>query len=601
MPDSAQLASVDSVLMRHAERPDALLQILIDIQAGLNWLPPEILTLVAARLGLSRARVEGVAGFYSFLHTTPVGTYRILFSDNIIDQMLGSRELMALMCNKLVVEPGRVSEDGLVSIDTTSCTGMGDQGPAILVNGRAIPRLDHQRVNEICELIRERRALELWPPHYFDIKDNIQRRDDLLHGAFTPGEALARAIALGREAWLGEVKAANLRGHGGAGFTTGVKWQACRDAPGAQKVVVCNADEGEPGTFKDRVLLASYADQVIEGMTLAAYAVGAQQGFIYLRGEYRYLLDHLHAVLDRRRHQGLLGQDIGAVVGFDFDIAVHLGAGAYVCGEETALIESLEGKRGTPRIRPPFPVVEGYMRRPTVVNNVETLAKCCLIAQQGGAAFAHTGTAQSTGTKLLSVSGDCARPGVYEYPFGVTIAQVLEDCGASDAQAVQVGGAAGITVAPYEFRRRIAFEDVPTAGAFMIFDSTRDMFEVARNFVHFFAHESCGFCTPCRVGTTLLCKALDKLADGYGSAADLTEIDDLDRLLKNASHCGLGSAAPNPVLDGLNKFRPTYERRIQHADFTPGFNLDAALARARQVTGRKDAGAHLSNSVEGES
>ena len=600
MSDSVRAARVESVILRHGARPEALLQILVDVQASEHWIPPDSLSMIAARLGVPRARVEGVAGFYSFLHTQPVGVYRILFSDNIIDQMLGARELMALMCSKLIVAPGRVSEDGLVSIDTTSCTGMGDQGPAILVNGRAITRLDHQRVNEICELVRQRRPLELWPAHYFEVRDNIQRRDDLLHGAFTPGEALSKAIALGRSAWLDEVKAANLRGHGGAGFTTGVKWQACRDAPGARKVIVCNADEGEPGTFKDRVLLASYADHVLEGMTLAAYAVGAQQGFIYLRGEYRHLLDHLRAVIDRRRANGLLGRDIGDVAGFDFEIDIHLGAGASVCGEGTALIESLEGKRGTPRIRPPFPVVEGYLRRPTVVNNVETLAKCCLIAQQGGAAFAHTGTAQSTGTKLLSVSGDCARPGVYEYPFGVTIAQVLEDCGASDVQAVQVGGAAGITIAPYEFRRRIAFEDVPTAGAFMIFDTTRDMFDVARNFVHFFAHESCGFCTPCRVGTTLLCKALDKLADGYGSAADLTEIDDLDRLLKNASHCGLGSAAPNPVLDGLNKFRPAYERRMLHPDFTPGFDLDGALARARQMTGRDDPGAHLSNATEDE-
>ncbi len=598
MSDPARVALVEGLIQRHQGRPDALLQMLVEIQAAENWLPPEVISLLAIRLGIARVRIEGVAGFYNFLYTKPVGRYRILFSDNIIDQMLGSRALMALMCSKLIVERGRVSEDGLVSIDTTSCTGMGDQGPALLVNGRAITRVDHQRINEICELVRQQQPLELWPSHYFAVKDNIRRRDDLLHGAFSPGEALKAAVAMGREAWLQEVKTANLRGHGGAGFTTAVKWAACRDAPGAQKVVVCNADEGEPGTFKDRVLLTSYADQVIEGMTLAAWAVGAQQGFIYLRGEYRYLLDHLRSVLARRRAAGLLGTDIAGSPGFDFTIDIHLGAGAYVCGEESALLESLEGKRGTPRIRPPFPVTEGYLRRPTVVNNVETLAKCCLIAQQGGENFARTGTAQSTGTKLLSISGDCARPGVYEYPFGVSIAQVLDDCGASDVQGVQVGGASGITIAPYEFDRRIAFEDVPTAGAFMIFDSTRDMFEVARNFVHFFAHESCGFCTPCRVGTALLRNTLDKLANGYGSATDLTEIEDLDRVLKQASHCGLGSAAPNPVLDGLQKFRPMYERHLQRKDFTPAFDLDGALARARQMTGRDDAGAHLGNSME---
>jgi len=600
MSDPACLARVDAVVERHKARPESLLQILVEIQASENWLAPDVISLLADRLRMPRARIEGVAGFYSFLHTRPVGRYRILFSDNIIDRMLGSQALMDLMCQKLFLEPERVSEDGLVSIATTSCTGMGDQGPAVLINGRAVTRLDHQRVNEICELVRQQRPLDAWPSHYFAVEDNIRRRDDLLSGRFVPGEALKAAIALGREGWLQEVKAANLRGHGGAGFTTAVKWQLCRDAPGADKVVVCNADEGEPGTFKDRVLLNSYADQVFEGMTLVAWAVGARQGFIYLRGEYRHLLAPLRAVLARRRNAGLLGECIGGVVGFDFDIEIHLGAGAYVCGEESALIESLEGKRGTPRIRPPFPVVEGYLRRPTVVNNVETLAKCCLIAQQGGAAFAKTGTAQSTGTKLLSVSGDCARPGVYEYPFGVTIAQVLEDCGASDVQAVQVGGAAGMTVAPYEFHRQIAFEDVPSAGAFMIFDTTRDMFEVARNFVHFFAHESCGFCTPCRVGTALLRNTLDKLANGYGSATDLTEIEALDRVLKQASHCGLGSAAPNPVLDGLQKFRPVYERRLVNRDFAPAFDLDGALSRARQMTGRDDAGAHLTNTLEDE-
>jgi [NiFe] hydrogenase diaphorase moiety large subunit len=362
--------------------------------------------------------------------------------------------------------------------------------------------------------------------------------------------------------------------------------------------VVCNADEGEPGTFKDRVLLSSYADLVFEGMTLAAFAMGAQTGFLYLRGEYRYLLPSLEATLARRRAQGLLGKGILGEAGFDFDITIHLGAGAYVCGEETALLESLEGKRGTPRIRPPFPVTSGYLGRPTAVNNVETLAKTTLIALRGGAWFAATGTTHSTGTKLLSISGDCAFPGIYEYPFGVSIERVLEDCGASDTQAVQVGGASGVTIAGYEFHRRLAFEDVPTAGAFMVFDSSRDLFEVARNFVDFFAHESCGFCTPCRVGTSLLKGYMDKLAAGYGAKLDLADIEWIDRLLKNTSHCGLGSSAPNPVIDTLLKFRPAFERRLKSLDFVPAFDLDKALSTARRMSGRDDANAHLDTQTE---
>ncbi|MBL8433365.1 MAG: NAD(P)H-dependent oxidoreductase subunit E, partial [Zoogloea sp.] len=492
--------ALDAILQRHGRDPTRLLQILIDAQDIEGWLPAPLLTRIADALALPRARVEGVAGFYSFLHTRPVGRYRVLFSDNITDRMLGNAELRDALCRKLWIEPGHLSEDGLVSVTTTSCTGLCDQGPALLVNGRAIGQLSHRRINEIAELIRQQRPLELWPAEYFQIDDNIRRRDALLGLDMAPGAALLAAVARGRDGWLAEMQASNLRGRGGAGFATAVKWASAKNAPGAPKVIVCNADEGEPGTFKDRVLLNSFADLVFEGMSLAAWAVGASQGFLYLRGEYRYLRPQLEAVLARRRAAGLLGKGILGQAGFDFDIDIHLGAGAYVCGEESALIESLEGKRGTPRIRPPFPVTKGYLGRPTVVNNVETLAKTCLIALGGGDAFAATGTAQSAGTKLLSISGDCASPGIYEYPFGVPIARILEDCGASDTQAVQVGGAAGICLASYEFHRRIAYEDVPTAGAFMIFDGTRDLFDVARAFVHFFAHESCGFCTPCRVG-----------------------------------------------------------------------------------------------------
>ena len=597
---SSVVASLDDILLRHRHQATELLQILIQAQQVEGWLPAATLTHIAAALGLPRARVEGVAGFYSFLYTQPVGRYRVLFSDNITDRMLGNAELLDALCRKLWIEPGHMSEDGLVSVTTTSCTGLCDQGPAMLVNGRAIGQLSHRRINEIAELIRQQRALDLWPAEYFQIDDNIRRRDALLNLDMPPGAALQAAVARGRDGWLAEMQASNLRGRGGAGFATAVKWASAKAAPGEAKVIVCNADEGEPGTFKDRVLLNSFADLVFEGMSLAAWAVGAAQGFLYLRGEYRYLLPQLEAVLARRRAAGLLGQSILGQAGFDFDIAIHLGAGAYVCGEESALIESLEGKRGTPRIRPPFPVTRGYLQRPTVVNNVETLAKTCLIALGGGEAFAATGTAQSAGTKLLSISGDCAFPGIYEYPFGVPISRILEDCGASDTQAVQVGGAAGICLAGYEFHRRIAYEDVPTAGAFMIFDGTRDLFEVARAFVHFFAHESCGFCTPCRVGTALLKGFMDKLADGHGAQADLADIDWLDRLLKNASHCGLGSAAPNPGIDTLQKVRPAYERRLVSLDFEPAFDLDAALAEARQLTGRDDRGAHLQTHEEEE-
>jgi [NiFe] hydrogenase diaphorase moiety large subunit len=332
---------------------------------------------------------------------------------------------------------------------------------------------------------------------------------------------------------------------------------------------------------------------VFEGMTIAAHVIGARRGLVYLRGEYRYLLEPLQAVLWRRRAAGLLGSTIQGRVDFDFDIDIHMGAGAYVCGEESSLIESLEGRRGTPRIRPPFPVEQGYLGHPTIVNNVETFCAVGHIARHGGAWWAGIGTAQSTGTKIHSVSGDCERPGLYEYPFGTRIARILEDCGARDTQAVQVGGPSGVCLSAFEFGRRIAFEDVPTAGAFMVFDRSRDMFEVARSFAHFFAHESCGFCTPCRVGTALVVKRFDKLAAGRGSRHDIDVLSELDQLMHTSTHCGLGASACNPLRDTIRKFRPAYERHLKSLHFAPGFDLDAELSIARGLTGRDDAGAHL--------
>ncbi len=582
--------------MEHGNSPSSLLQILRGMQEHFGHIPAHLVSRLADQLAIPRARIESVASFYSFLHFKPHGEYRVLFSDNITDRMSGSTALMDLMCQQLWLQPGKLSEDGLVSIDTTSCTGMCDQGPAMLVNDRAIARLDHQRIQEIVQLIRNRTPLADWPADFFRIEDNIRRSGMLLGNTLLRGEVLRAALLLGSHNILEQLKASGLRGRGGAGFPTGQKWEACRHAAGTEHYVVCNADEGEPGTFKDRVLLTSQADLVFEGMTLCALATGARKGFLYLRGEYRYLLESLQAVLQRRREDKLLGVNILGQPGFDFDIDIHLGAGAYICGEESALIESLEGKRGVPRNRPPFPVTHGYLQQPTAVDNVETFCQAAMVLHTGPEKYRAIGTARSAGSKLISVSGDCPSPGIYEYPFGVTVRQVLQDCGAVNTAAVQVSGPSGVCVPESEFDRKLGFEDLPTAGAFMVFDDSRDMFEVARNFVHFFAHESCGFCTPCRVGTSMLKQGMDKIAAGHGTHYDLSEIDNLDRILQTTSHCGLGRTACNPVLHTLKHFRPAYETRLKSLEFEPAFDLDGALARARQMTGRDDAGAHLKES-----
>ena len=583
------------VPMPHFPRhPNSLVQLLREAQEQHGWLPRPLLAELARELGMTLAQVEGVASFYRFFHLQPAGRWRVLFSDNITDRLLGSQALMAELCERLRVKPGELRADGRVSVAATSCTGLCDQGPALLINHhQVITRLDARRVARIAELIESDTPVSQWPAEWFRIDDHVRRADVLLGQPIAAGQALAAALARGPVAILEEMKLSNLRGRGGAGFTTGTKWALCREAPGTDRVVVCNADEGEPGTFKDRVLLSRHADLVFEGMSIAAAAIGARQGLVYLRGEYRYLLEPLRETLQRRREAGLLGAAIQGHEGFDFDIDIHLGAGAYVCGEESSLIESLEGKRGTPRIRPPFPVQQGYLGRPTTVNNVETFCAAAHIAVQGGAWWAAIGTPKSTGTKIHSVSGDCERPGLYEYPFGTRIGRILEDCGARDTQAVQVGGPSGVCLSAFEFGRRIAFEDVPTAGAFMVFDRSRNMFEVARNFAHFFAHESCGFCTPCRVGTALVVKRLDKLADGHGSRHDIDVLYELDKLMHGATHCGLGATACNPLRDTIAKFRPAYERHLKSLYFEPAFDLDAELSVARRITGRDDPASHL--------
>lgn len=586
------------LVLRHRRDPSRLLAMLHEVMAAFGHVPPAIITELATLLGLSRGQVEGVVGFYAFFSAEPRGRFRVLFSDNVTDEMAGSSELRARMLEAFKIDLGEVSRDGLVSIGTTSCTGLCDQGPALLVNDRAIPRLTPARIGAISSLIRGDVPVERWPSNLFTIHSHIERRDLLLSTPLEPGSAIDAAIARGPAGTIDEVSDSGLRGRGGAGFATGTKWAACRAAPGTERIVVCNADEGEPGTFKDRELLTHYADSVLEGMTVAGFAVGATRGFLYLRAEYPFLVEPLMAKLAERRAAGLLGAAVRGC--FDFDIELVVGAGAYVCGEESALLESLEGKRGIPRNRPPYPVTHGFRQQPTLVNNVETLMAAAFVAKHGANFLRSVGSATSSGTKILSVSGDVARPGIYEYPFGVSVQRVLDDAGVEDAVAVQVGGPSGVLLSASEFGRRIAFEDVPCAGALMVFDGSRDLLRVVENFTRFFAHESCGFCTPCRVGTTLNAQMMQRIASGNGSRRDLKDLDKVSQLMRSASHCGLGTTAGRPVLDALAKFRPAFEQRLRSLDVLPTFDLDEALAPAREVTARDDAGAHFAQDNQGD-
>ena len=384
------------------------------------------------------------------------------------------------------------------------------------------------------------------------MKDSVANK--LTFEDIAPESGLEAALAMGRADIIDEIRASEIKGRGGAGFPVGVKWNLCAAARGSSKYIVCNADEGEPGTFKDRVILARFADLMYEGMTIAAKAIGAAEGIVYLRAEYSYLLPHLESVLAERRQRNVLGKGILGADGFDFDIRIQLGAGAYICGEETALIESLEGHRGEPRNRPPFPVDTGFLDCPTIVNNVETFAWATCILAKSAAWFKSLGTEKSAGPKLFSISGDCQRPGVYEFQLGISIAELLAEVGGADAKAVQVGGASGIMLSPDEFHRRIAFEDVPTGGSIIIFGFDRDLLKVAQNFLEFFVEESCGQCTPCREGNQKLLEGVNLLLDGQCSSTYLAELQSLGETMQVASKCGLGQTSPNAFLSLIERF-----------------------------------------------
>ena len=569
-----------------------LLKMLHAIQKRYFYIPENAIETLAEQLQLPRTHIQNVVAFYSFFHTQSSGKYTILISDSITDLMLGKADLMSYFAQKLKVDIGCVRADGLVSLNNTSCTGLCDQGPAGLVNGYALTRLTKPRIDQIVDYVNRDIPLAQWDADLFHVDDNIVKSDLLLNEKPLHGQAIASTLRRGLSETLAEIELSGLRGRGGAGYTTAWKWKFCREEDATQRYIICNADEGEPGTFKDRVLLSAYADSVIEGMTVAAVIVGATHGFLYLRGEYLYLLDKLEAVLEARRASNLLGCNI-LQHGVDFDIEICLGAGAYICGEESALIESLEGKAGIPRNRPPYPVTHGYLGKPTVVNNVETYLAAANIAVHGGAWFANKGTAKSKGTKILSISGDCKAPGIYEYAFGSTLKTILDDCGASEVLGVQVGGPSGEFISNDEFERKIAFEDLATGGSFIIFNHTRSILEVVHNFSHFFAHESCGFCTPCRVGTSLLKKQVDKLVEGHGSAGDIVALEELCQVIKNYSHCGLGQTAANPVLSTLERYPEIYQAMLKKISYEPGFDLDKSLETARRMANRDDAAAHL--------
>ena len=563
---------VDRVVTRYRRDPTCIVQILREVQEACDWIPPEAIDRMQTTLGVPRTKIEGVAGFYSFFYTRPRGKYRVLFSDNVTDRMLGSKALMDRLCNNLWIERGKVSEDGLVSVGQTACTGMCDQGPALLVNNYAVAGLTAARIDEIAELIRNKVPLAEWPPAYFRVEDNIRRADILLGSDLQAGDALKAAVARapgeeqtasnmrswreglpaglsGPIAMLDEIRRANLRGRGGAGFTTALKWDACRNAQlkaGQQRVVVCNADEGEPGTFKDRVLLTSYADLVFEGMTVARLCGRREaRASSTCAANTAICWTSWKPCWRTTPRAGLLGDDILGTRRLRFR---H---------RNSSRRRRLYLRRGIRADR----VARRQARAPAQPSAVPGDARLLGAADGGGQRRDLCLCGENCAERRRLVRRDGYRAvDRHQAAFGFRRLRAprhlripVRRHGAPDTRRLRrpryVRGAGQrafrhCVISWKEFDRRIAFEDLPTAGAFMVFRRKRDMFQVARNFVHFFAHESCGFCTPCRVGTELQKKIMDKIASGHGTASDLEEMKSLGHILQDHEPLRAGQHAP---------------------------------------------------------
>jgi [NiFe] hydrogenase diaphorase moiety large subunit len=569
--------------------PTRLLDVALAVQKRFGFISNEAVTTMAGGLGLHNVEVEDTVSFYAFLDREKRGEFRIRLSQTPISLMKGATRIAAAFEAELGIAIGGTTADGKFTLEWTNDIGMADQEPAALINSAVLTSLTEAEVPGIIATLRQRQGAKNLFPVKASVRPSLVLAGPLLAAPFAAGDAIRVALGCSPDAVIEEITKSQLRGRGGAGFPTGMKWRFTRKSPGSEHFVICNADEGEPGTFKDRMLLTEFPDLVFDGMTVAGYALGARQGIMYLRGEYTYLWDQLQHGLQTRRKAGLLGQAICGRKNFDFDIRIQLGAGAYICGEESSLLESMEGKRGAPRDRPPFPTEHGYLHQPTAIDNVETLACAARIMVNGADWFTGIGTKHSAGSKLLSVAGDCARPGVYDVPFGITLNELLDLVGAPDAAFVQSSGPSGQVVAPKDFGRQIAYEDLSTGGSTMIFNAERDVLDIVSQCMEFFVGESCGWCTPCRVGTTLLKQGMEKIVAGRATRADMQALETMANTVARMSRCGLGQMAPNPVLTTMRDFPEHYEARMRPEQFVPSVSLKDALADAIRIRGRQPA------------
>jgi NADH-quinone oxidoreductase subunit F len=579
---------------RHRSGRDRLLPVLHAIQSRIGWISPGAVNYAAERLNVAPAEIHGVASFYGMFSLSPRPPVVAQVCDDIACMTRGAEKLCSELEQKLG-PAGSPCAGGKATWLRSQCLGLCERAPAAMVTIAGKAHGECVLAPATTELVRAviTVAAEGRSPGQSDVLNTqrsvpqtgsselrLLRRLGQSDSAKLEGylrtrgyEALRLALKMGPEGVIREVAASKLLGRGGAAFPIAKKWEALHaqrhlleNNPARAHYIICNADESEPGTFKDRILMEGDPLAILEGMTIGAVATGARHGYIYLRGEYPLAAERMARAIDAAAKGGFLGENI-LKSGLDFQVEIRRGAGAYICGEETALFNSIEGYRGEPRNKPPFPTQAGLFRQPTAVNNVETLANVPLILLEGGAAFAQTGIANSTGTRLFCLSGDVARPGVYEIAMGTTLRQLIDlaggVAGSKRLQAVLLGGAAGTFVSPTELDTPLTFEETRAisatlgSGVVMLFDDTVDLKEVLLRIAGFFRHETCGQCVPCRVGVVRQHEALERLVAGrpLGSAAEeIVRLREMGQAMRDASICGLGQTASAALESALDRW-----------------------------------------------
>lgn len=583
--------SLQQVIEKYRGRKGTLLPLLTEAQAVCgNWLPANVLALIADAYDVHLSYLYGIATFYTMFSLKPRGRFIVRVCESPTCHVLGAETVFDVLVDVLGIEEGETTPDGLFTLERSSCLGVCEVAPAMQINEVVFGNLTRDKIVQVIDRYRKGQTVDfrkLSGSGGRVSRDlDVHRELVLLHGVgeIDPEsiddylriggyEALKKALtAMTPETVVEEVKESGLRGRGGAGFPTGLKWSFTLPLKAREKYVICNADEGEPGTFKDRYIMEGNPHRLIEGLIIAGYAVGACTGYIYVRGEYALSMHRLQKAVEAAREKGFLGKNILGS-GFDFDIEVRAGAGAYVCGEETALIESIEGLRGNPRVKPPFPGVRGLWQNPTVVNNVETLANVPAIIVRGAAWYRSFGTDDSPGVKLYQICGHVNHPQIVEAPLGLTLRELIERYGGGMRDGIpfkmcQTGGASfGFFTAEHldtvmDYASMQKKGGALGSGTMLVMNEKTCVVDVVRNILYFFQHESCGFCAPCRRGTRVLYDTITRIALGDGRESDLDLMIEVAHTMSATANCALGMSPIFFVRTTIERLRDEYLAHI---------------------------------------